>query len=129
MGARSIFQNADVAGQPACGPAGPQGGTPAPLLPQFLADAQALLAQRYGAVEFAGEAADSGQPREGYERERVAVADPGVLGQRVLMTSARFRQVPGEERRDRLRIGNVRAQVPVVQLLREVRGGWGIRVS
>jgi hypothetical protein len=103
-------------------PAGPQGSTPAPLLPQLLADAQALLAQRNGAVEFAGEAADSGQPREGHERERVAIADLGVLGQRVLMTSARSLQVPGEERRDRLRIGNVRAQVPVGQLLCEVCG-------
>src|SRR6266536_2658571 len=113
---------ADVAGQPACGPAGPQGGTPAPLLPQLLADAQALLAQRNGAVEFAGEAANSGQPREGHERERVAKADLGVLGQRVLMPGTRRLQVPGEERRDRLRIGHVRAQVPVVPLLREVCG-------
>jgi hypothetical protein len=50
------------------------------LFTQFPGDAQALLAQGNGAVEFAGEAADSAQPGEGDQRERVAVADFRVLG-------------------------------------------------
>src|SRR5216683_2117661 len=110
---------ADVAGQPAGGSPGPQGGAPGPLAAQCLAQAQALLAQADGAVELAGEAADSSQPCEAADREGRAEADLRVAGQRVLVAGARPLEIPGEEQGDPLRVGHVGAQVPVMEIVRE----------
>ena len=107
-----------VAGEPPGGAADPQRGAPRPLLADFVAAPQALLAEPDRPVDLAGQQADRREPGVGDERERVAEPDPLVDGQRRLVPGLRGRQVTGVEGGHGEGVGDVRAQRLVA-----VRGG------
>jgi len=108
----------EIAGPPAGRPAHPQRGAPCPLLTQFVAAPQALIAQPDGPAELAGRQAHRSEPGITGQRGRVAEAEPLVGGQRHLAVGHRRSRLLREERDHAAALDDVRGQVLVAQ-----RGG------